>query len=85
MPHEPYRWLRWVDCFPLLPLALAAVILGLSPSLAEPHLWQKLKLLAAGRLVRGIDIFDFFLHASLPAVLGLKLLRRRALRHAGRA
>lgn len=69
--------LRWLDHVPLLPLALAAAILGLSPPGAEPHLWHKLKLLAGGQLVRPLDIADFFLHAILPFVLGMKLLRLR--------
>lgn len=68
---------------PLLPLALAAVILGLSPPGGEPHLWHKLELLAAGQLVRTLDIVDFFLHATLPILLAMKLLRLRAFRRRG--
>lgn len=71
--------LRWLDYLPLIPLMLAAVLLAISPPFSEPHLWQKLKLLAAGQLHRPLDIFDFLMHASLPLVLGLKLLRLRAL------
>lgn len=78
-PADPHGWLlRWLDCVPLVPLALAAAILALSPPGAEPHLWRKLVLLATGRLVQPLDIVDFFLHASLPLVLGMKLLRLRA-------
>lgn len=62
-----------------MPLAVAAVVLGLSPFPAEPHLLQKLRLLFAGRLDRPLDIFDLAMHASLPIVLALKLLRRRRL------
>ena len=82
MPAEPPRSLRWLDRVPLTPLLIAAVLLGLSPPLAEPHLWQKLKLLVAGQLVRPVDIFDFLMHASLPLVLALKLLRLYLLRRA---
>lgn len=67
--------LRWFDKLPLVPLAIGAVLLGLSPSLSEPHLWQKLELLYAGRLNHPVDIFDLVLHASLPLVLVLKLIR----------
>lgn len=71
--------LRWLDKLPLLPLVIAAALLGLSPGLAEPHLIQKLRLLYAGQLDQPLDIFDLILHASLPFVLLLKLLRMRAL------
>lgn len=67
--------MRWLDHFPLVPLAIGAVFLGLWPVIPEPHLWQKLKLLAGGGLVRPLDIFDFFMHAALPMLLALKLQR----------
>ena len=71
--------LRWFDKLPLAPLAVAAVLLGLSPSLSEPHLLQKLTLLFAGGLDQPIDMLDFALHASLPLLLVLKLFRLREL------
>jgi hypothetical protein len=71
--------LRWLDKVPLVPLAVAAVLLGLSPGLTEPHLVQKLRLLYAGQLDQPLDIFDLILHASLPLVLLLKFLRMLAL------
>ncbi len=67
--------LRWLDHMPLIPLAVGAIFLGLAPLLPEPHLWQKLKLLAAGQLTRPLDVLDLFMHASLPLLLGVKLLR----------
>lgn len=66
----------WVDCLPLFPLAVAALLLAGAPWGEEPHLWQKLKLLATGELTRAVDAFDLALHACLPLVLLLKLLRR---------
>ncbi|MFL6622167.1 MAG: RND transporter [Sulfurifustaceae bacterium] len=72
--------MRWLDYFPLVPLALAALLLGSAPPLAEPHLWQELKLIAAAKLEAPIDLFDFFLHASLPVLLALKLMRLHELR-----
>jgi hypothetical protein len=68
--------LGWLDRVPLGLLAIGAVLLGLAPFLPEPHLWEKLKMLAAGTLKRPIDIFDLVMHASLPLLLGLKLLRQ---------
>lgn len=56
-----------------------AVLLGLSPLGAEPHLVEKLRLLAAGQLTRPLDIFDLLLHSAPLVLLALKLLYR--LRH----
>ena len=67
--------LLWLDRIPLTALALAALALGLAPFVPEPHLWQKLKMLANGTLSRPIDIFDLVMHASLPLLLAVKLLR----------
>ncbi len=69
-------WLAWLDRVPLGLLAVGALLLGLAPFVPEPHLWEKLKILVAGTLTRPMDIFDLFLHASLPVLLGLKLLRQ---------
>ena len=82
-PHAP---LRWLDAVPLIPLAVGAVLLGLAPITPEPHLWQKLKLLALGRLSQPVDIFDLFMHGALPVLLVLKLVRQyRLSRHAPRS
>lgn len=67
--------MHWLDKVPLLPLALGALLLGLAPFAPEPHLWEKLKMLADGTLSRPIDIFDLLLHGALPVLLLLKLLR----------
>jgi hypothetical protein len=54
---------------------LAALTLGLAPFVPEPHLWEKLKMLVGGTLVRPIDIFDLCLHAAPWLLLMAKLLR----------
>lgn len=64
-----------IDRIPLWVLILAALTLGLAPFSPEPHVWEKLKLLAAGALVRPIDIFDLVLHATPWALLAWKLAR----------
>jgi hypothetical protein len=46
---------------------ILCLTLGLAP-FAPPHIWEKLTMLAKGRLVRPIDWFDLFLH-SIPWVL----------------
>ena len=40
--------LAWIDRLPLAVLVIAALTLGLAPFVPEPHIWEKLKLLAAG-------------------------------------
>ena len=67
--------MHWLDKIPLTALVIAALALGLAPFIPEPHLWQKLKMLANGTLSRPIDIFDLFMHASVPLLLAVRLIR----------
>lgn len=60
---------------PLTIVVLAALTLGLAPFVPEPHIWEKLKMLAAGALTRPIDIFDLALHAAPWLILAAKLVR----------
>lgn len=73
----------WIDRIPLGTLVVGALLLGLAPFAPEPHLWQKLKMLAAGALTRPLDIFDLFLHGALPVLLGIRLVRLALGRPAG--
>ena len=75
--------MHWLDKLPLGILVMLALFLGLAPFQPEPHLWEKLKMLAAGTLSRPIDIFDLFLHASFPLLLVAKLIRMATLRSKG--
>lgn len=67
--------MRWLDTIPLSTLFIVALLLGLAPFTPEPHLWEKLKMLADGTLTRPIDIFDLVLHGSPVVLLALRLLR----------
>jgi len=58
----------------LLPVA---VILGLAPFRPEPHLVEKLRMLANGQLSAPIDIFDLFLHGAPLLLVAGKLLAGR--------
>ena len=69
--------MAWLDELPLAFVILAAVFLGLAPFVPEPHIWEKLKMLASGTLTKPIDIFDLFLHAAPFVVLVLKLIRMK--------
>ena len=73
--------MKWLDNIPLALLLPLAVFLALAPFVPEPHLWEKLKMLADGNLRRPIDIFDLFLHGAPLALLILKLLTSNRLRH----
>ena len=67
--------MKWLDNIPMTLLLPIAVVLALAPFTPEPHLWEKLKMLSAGELVRPIDIFDLFLHGAPLVLVVLKLLR----------
>ena len=67
--------LAWLDRFPLWLFLVVALTLGLAPFVPEPHVWEKLKLLAVGQLVRPIDIFDLLLHGVPWLLLLAKLVR----------
>ena len=69
--------MKWLDKIPLVTLLIVALLLGLAPFTPEPHLWEKLKMLAAGELIKPIDIFDLFLHGTPVVLLVLKLVRMR--------
>lgn len=57
---------------PRLPIVLLLCLtLGLAPFTPEPHVWEKLRLLASGSLVRPIDWSDLLLHGTPWLLLGL--------------
>lgn len=66
--------MKWLDSIPYAVIVPLAVLLALAPFTPEPHLWEKLKMLFAGTLVRPIDIFDLFLHGTPLLILLLKLV-----------
>ena len=61
----------------LIPLAL---LLGLAPFYPQPHIVEKVIMLATGTLRRPIDVFDLFWHAWPLVLLGYLLVRDRASR-----
>lgn len=64
---------RLLARIPLSVLVFACLTLGLAPFVPEPHLWEKLKMLAAGELTQPMDLFDLALHGAPWLFLGLKL------------
>lgn len=66
--------MKWLDKIPYIVITPLAIFLALAPFSPEPHLWEKLKMLLAGTLVRPVDIFDLCLHGIPLLILVLKLL-----------
>lgn len=60
-----YRW--------LIPLAVLTAMAPW-PAGAQPHLFEKLAMLADGHLSRPIDIFDLFFHGSALVLLLIKVV-----------
>jgi hypothetical protein len=50
----------------------------------EPHLWEKLKMLADGELVKTIDILDLLMHGTPVLLLAIRLVRMGMQRSAQR-
>ena len=61
------------DRIPYPLLVVFCLTLGLAPFVPEPHLWEKLKMLAAGELGKPIDMFDLLLHGAPCILLIVKL------------
>lgn len=68
--------LNWIDRQPLVIFIVFALFLGLAPFTPEPHIWEKLKMLADGTLSKPIDIFDLCMHGAPWVLLLLKLYRQ---------
>lgn len=64
-----------IDNIPWMLLVIASLTLGLAPFYPEPHIVEKLKMLAAGELSRPMDIFDLCLHGLPWLLLGVKSIR----------
>ena len=63
------------DRIPWSLLIIAALTLGLAPFLPEPHVWEKIRMLAQGALTRPVDIFDLAMHGAPWLVILLKAIR----------
>ena len=69
---------RRLDTIPVLYLILACLTLGLAPFTPEPHVWEKLRMLAGGTLTQPIDIFDLALHGLPWLLLIIRLIPARS-------
>ncbi len=69
--------MKWLDNISYTTLIIIAILLGLAPFKPEPHVWEKLKMLFDGTLVKPIDIFDLVMHGTPFLLLGLKVIRQQ--------
>lgn len=67
--------MAWIDRIPLLLLVPLTLWLAVAPVVPEPHLQEKLRMLAQGQLQRPIDIFDLLLHSGPLGLLAVRLVR----------
>ncbi len=71
--------MKWIDKIPLRHLVLIALMLAVMPAILppfpEPHLVEKLRMLAGGTLVKPLDIFDLLLHGTPITLLIIRLVR----------
>jgi len=65
--------MKWLEKIPLGPLLLAAAFMALAPFRPQPHLWEKLGMLAEGQLTQAVDMFDLLWHSALLIVVLLKV------------
>ena len=66
-----------LDQVPWALVVVACLTLGLAPFVPEPHIWEKLRMLVAGDLVKPMDMFDLAMHGAPFVVLVVKLIRLR--------
>lgn len=71
--------MKFLDRLPWIYLIVAAVLLGSVP-IGQPHLIEKLRMLARGTLRRPLDWFDLFMHGSPILLMIAKAIREIALR-----
>ena len=69
--------MKILDKIPFRTAIIMTIFLGLAPFVPEPHLWQKLKMLVTGDLIKPLDIFDMLFHAAPAMVLLAKVYRRK--------
>lgn len=65
-----------LDSIPWWVAILAVLTLGLAPFAPEPHIVEKLRMLAQGTLKRPLDIFDLLMHAAPFLLVFAKLVRQ---------
>ena len=68
MIRKFFKAIPWTFLLPV------AILLALTPFKPEPHLVEKLRMLANGLLTRPVDIFDLFMHGGPILLVFAKFL-----------
>lgn len=70
--------MQFIDRLPFSLLLVMTVFMLAAPFVPEPHLVEKMRMLADGRLTRPLDILDVFWHLAPTILLTLKIVRRKS-------
>jgi hypothetical protein len=70
--------MKWLNDLPWALVLAGGGLLALAPFVPEPHLWEKLRMLASGTLTRPLDIFDLLMHGSGLVLIALKAAAGRS-------
>jgi hypothetical protein len=68
---------KFFNAIPWTFLLPVTILLALTPFKPEPHLVEKLRMLANGLLTRPVDIFDLFMHGGPILLVFAKFLLER--------
>ncbi len=72
--------MQYIDRIPFPLLIVITVFMLGAPFVPEPHLVEKMRMLADGTLTRPLDVFDVFWHLLPASLLAIKLVRRRKIK-----
>jgi hypothetical protein len=65
--------MNWLHRIPTSLLVILSLTLGLAPFTPMPHLIEKMQILAAGELVRPVEVFDLVMHSAPIVLLFMKI------------
>lgn len=68
--------MQWIDNMQWSMLLIVGGMLALAPFTPEPHLFEKIRMLIQGNLVKPIDIFDLLMHGSPLLLISIKATRQ---------
>lgn len=68
--------MQWIDNMQWSMLLILGGMLALAPFTPEPHLFEKIRMLIQGNLVKPIDIFDLLMHGSPLLLISIKATRQ---------
>ena len=80
MGRDWHSIVKLLDRLPWIWVVVISAWLAIAPIAPEPHLVEKLRMLASGSLRQALDIFDLLFHLAPLCVLLAKVVRWRYLR-----